>query len=217
MQPKTKMSSGQATFDLKAAREEIAGYDPKKTNAFCHARTATLLKLALDEIERLNSDKLRLGKRLADQAREIGQLKSEAHERVGYYGQRISELNAAYQKAQNSNLLRKQAYESLEKIASEQAKRIAELESENENLREWGISNASDAAREKVKTEKQLAALKKLGQVKRERGKALVEERAQWNAICRDVGADPSDRYCTGEGDDGYPEAREQLRREGKI
>ena len=60
-------------------------------------------------------------------------------------------------------------------------------------------------------------ALKKLGQAKRERGKALVEERSQWNAICRDVGADPSDRYCTGEGEDGYPEAREQLRQEEKL
>ena len=56
----------------------------------------------------------------------------------------IERLEAAYLKAQNSNLLRKQAYESLEKIAN-----------------------------------KQRAALKKLGNAKRERGKALVEERAQ--------------------------------------
>ena len=43
----------------------------------------------------------------------------------------------------------------------------------------------------------------------------LIEERAQWNAICRDVGADPRDRYCTTE--DDYPEARQQLEAEGKI
>ena len=51
---------------------------------------------------------------------------------------RIVELEAAYLKAQNSNLLRKQAYESLEKVASEQSKRIAELESTNEQLRAEG-------------------------------------------------------------------------------
>ena len=44
---------------------------------------------------------------------------------------------------------------------------------------------------------------------------ALVEERSQWNAVCRDIGADPTDRYCTSE--DDYPEARQQLRAEGVI
>lgn len=146
MQPNTKMSSGQATFDLKAARQmciELSGRDklPLPDRIDREERVLKLFPDALEEIERLNSDKLRLGKRLADQAREIGQLKSEAHERVGYYGQRISELNAAYQKAQNSNLLRKQAYESLEKIASEQAKRIAELEAD---LTTYAIDDLSD-------------------------------------------------------------------------
>lgn len=45
--------------------------------------------------------------------------------------------------------------------------------------------------------------------------KALIEERSQWNAICKDVGTDPHDRYCTTE--DDYPEAREQLHAEGLI
>lgn len=44
---------------------------------------------------------------------------------------------------------------------------------------------------------------------------ALIEERSQWNAICKDIGADPHDRYCTTE--DDYPEARKQLHAEGKL
>lgn len=102
---------------------------------------------------------------------------------------------------------------SVRKAICDQAKRIAELEKEIHGLVRCILTDDE----KDVVMSKQRAALKKLGQAKRERGKALVEERAQWNAICRDVGADPSDRYCTGEGDDGYPEAREQLRREGKI
>ena len=97
----------------------------------------------------------------------------------------IERLEAAYQKAQNSNLLRKQAYESLEKIAN-----------------------------------KQRAALKKLGQAKRERGKALVEERAhcylnlERNA---DIVTWDLDEVSENEQKRLRYEAREQLRREGKL
>lgn len=44
---------------------------------------------------------------------------------------------------------------------------------------------------------------------------ALIEERSQWLAVCKDVGADPHDRYCTSE--DDYQEARKQLHAEDKI
>lgn len=40
------------TFDLQAARADVAAYDPHKTNAFLHARTGTFLHLALNEIDR---------------------------------------------------------------------------------------------------------------------------------------------------------------------
>jgi hypothetical protein len=132
------MSSGQAAFDLKAAREAMARATerPNVTTDIYHLAALTYLPAALDEIERLQAD--------------------------------------------------------------------------NQKWREYNLQLDR-------KNRKQRTALKKLGQVKRERGKVLVEERAQWNAICRDVGADPSDRYCTGEGEDGYPDAREQLRREGKL
>ena len=93
------------------------------------------------------------------------------------------------------------------RIIREQAKRIAELEASLQRERAMAFS----------KIQRQRHAIARLSEAKRERGKALVEERAQWNAICRDVGADPSDRYCTGEGEDGYPDAREQLRREGLL
>ena len=103
----------------------------------------------------------------------------------------------------------------------QQAKCIAELQ---DDIKQLSATVADSDAVVIIRSKedlaiiaKQRAALKKLGQAKRERGKALVEERSQWNAICHDVGADPTDRYCTGEGGDGYLAAREQLRVEGKL
>lgn len=83
------------------------------------------------------------------------------------------------------------------------AGRIAELEAENERLRQWGISNATDAAQEKVKGEKLRTALKKLGQ-------ALTEERALA------IECNPNrTREWTHE--QAIERARDQLRREGVI
>lgn len=159
MQPNTKMSSGQATFDLKAAREAMtrATERPNVATDIYHLAALTYLPAALDEVEQLQT------------------------------------RDAAMQAQIVAN-----------------AKRIAELEKKYK----WAWVKLAENGEI---LQKQRVALKKLGQAKRERGKALVEERAQWNAICRDVGADPSDRYCTGEGEDGYPDARDQLRREGKL
>ena len=163
MRPNAEMSSGQATFDLKAARGKCDLYTSWKIldlrpecEPLCVSNAAKELPAALDEIER---------------------------------------LEAAYQKAQNSNLLRKQAYESLEKIAN-----------------------------------KQRAALKKLGNAKRERGKALVEERAQDGAklpelcdivrdelMCPELDGDCEHWEGCPRKDELRQRAREQLRLEGKI
>lgn len=42
---------------------------------------------------------------------------------------------------------------------------------------------------------------------------ALIEERAQWIAMCKDIGTDPSDHYITD--DVVLIPAREQLKEEG--
>ena len=54
MQPNTKMSSGQATFDLKAAREALsrATERPNVTTDIYHLAALIYLPAALDEIER---------------------------------------------------------------------------------------------------------------------------------------------------------------------
>ena len=55
MQPNAEMSSGQATFDLKAAREicsRIKGYEDPDGGNFADFQAAEMLPAALDEIER---------------------------------------------------------------------------------------------------------------------------------------------------------------------
>jgi hypothetical protein len=198
------MSSGQATFDLKAARARCEKATPgpwidsdgyiicpgmEIRNCKAHdlifiMESRSTLPAALDEIER---------------------------------------LEAAYLKAQNSNLLRKQAYESLEKIASEQAKRIAELEASLQRERAMAFS----------KIQRQRHAIARLSEAKRDRGKALVEERAK--RLVADRGdclhRSPIKNQLISRCDKGIicdwcqcpikdewrDEAREQLRREGKL
>lgn len=143
MQPNTKMSSGQATFDLKAARE--IALDP---NFYGNAPyLAANLNDALDEIERLQAD--------------------------------------------------------------------------NQKWREYNLQLDR-------KNRKLLAALKKLGKEKRERGKALVEERARGNHYgmsYEDASDGEIERWII-DGEIDAPkvyiermrmESRAQLRREGKL
>lgn len=184
------------TFDLKAAREicpRVKGYEDPDGGNFADFQAAEMLPAALDEIER---------------------------------------LEAAYLKAQNSNLLRKQAYESLEKIASEQANRITEqsygIKKLKENLSDYWQARDEQAKRIaelenslgisaietrdfQIIVRKQHAALKKLGQAKRERGKALVEERARFNVAMKVVPLN------TNFPNSDHKKAREQLRREGLL
>jgi small-conductance mechanosensitive channel len=220
------------SFDLKAAQEAMtrATERPNVTTDIYHLAALTYLPAALDEIERLQKEQ----------------------------ATRLSELEAAYLKAQNSNLLRKQAYESLEKIASEQAKRIAELKATQKQLSELVtekenvtiiVSQEDEVKSLKKKLvesnhrnldlqcmvdsdtatiTKQRAALKKLGKEKRERGKALVEERARGNHYgmsYEDASDGEIERWII-DGEIDAPkvyiermrmESRAQLRREGKL
>ena len=107
--------------------------------------------------------------------REIGALKAAASERTEYYA----------------------------RIIREQAKRIAELEVDNQRWREYN-QQLYKANRKKH------AALKKLGQVKRERGKALVDARQQSLAHY------PQD-FNSPRWEELAKMAREQLAREGKL
>lgn len=121
--------------------------------------------------------------------------------------ERLGKLHDVFPKALDKIDAQARRIRGLEGDAKNWKQAVCDLKSENREWREYNLQLDR-------KNRKLHAALKKLGEAKRERGKALVEERAQWNAICRDVGADPSDRYCTGEGEDGYPEARRQLHQE---
>ena len=96
-------------------------------------------------------------------------------------------------------------------VHDEQARRIAELE-------EASVFECQDLYE---KIAKQRAALKKLGQAKRERGKALVEERARGNYF--DESQDCEGYWWDRNNTDDCTQnqhrevAREQLHREGKI
>ena len=97
-----------------------------------------------------------------------------------------------------------------------QAKRIAELQDDIKQLSAMvADSDAVVIIRSKEDLAiiaKQRAALKKLGQAKRERGKALVEERV--SEVYRNRPHDHYDDMITGA---DYAEARKQLRQEGKL
>jgi hypothetical protein len=61
--------------------------------------------------------------------------------------------------------------------SSEQTKRISELEESNKYLSDRWAGQSATILKQESKLAKQRAALKKLGEDKRARGKALVEER----------------------------------------
>lgn len=113
--------------------------------------------------------------------------------------------------------LRRECRECINANTYAQAKRIAELERE-QHL--WRYALHSNEINLVLKNEKQRAALKKLGETIRARGKALVEERARFEYYVQNENCEswPEARRK-------YPElekkyigiAREQLRREGKI
>ena len=215
MQPNAEMSYCQATFDLKAAREicsRIKGYEDPDGGNFADFQAAEMLPTALDEIERLQ-EKADRNRNLPDGETKLS-TSDVAASRAKQIAKWQSEIDRLRKELESDKKFRCLSDRIKNQTIERQAKRIADLKAENENLREWGISNASDAAHEKVKTEKQLAALKKLGQAKRARGKALVEERA--NLI--EAGGEPTRRRLLKEDEeDLYDLAREQLRREGKL
>ena len=176
MQPNTKMSSGQATFDLKAARQmcaELPGRDklPLPDRIDREERVLRLFPAALDEIGRLR-------KALALKTE---QHKGQAHV-IGSYLGMLADFN---------------------ELNESQTKRIAELEESLQRERAMAFS----------KIQRQRHAIVRLSEAKRERGKALVEERAR--RICH-VPGDPVGHWARYE-KVVVDEAREQLVHKGKL
>jgi hypothetical protein len=116
---------------------------------------------------------------------------------------------------------REKLVRALFKHIDDQAKRIAELEGNQcySGACSYAVNYEEDMTTYRIRIDKQRAALKKLGQAKRARGKALVEERA--NRIAGQQSGD----FVNVKGDHMYREvspescmveARQQLRQEGK-
>lgn len=204
------------TFDLKAAREiciKLGLKYPARSlidQEYQCSLAAEMLPAALDEIEQQNAYIEQLSKQCQAFIHD-----EEIHGwiQAHHYIETIrscklldvaKKWHAAYRKAQNSNLVRKQLCEQKDECISEQAKRIAELENS------LGIS-AIETRDFQIIVRKQHAALKKLGQAKRERGKALVEERARFNVAMKVVPLN------TNFPNSDHKKAREQLRREGLL
>ena len=115
--------------------------------------------------------------------------------------------------------------------SEEQAKRIAELEAalqiEKSAHEETKFSDAEKFCRDQATVTKQRAALKKLGQAKRERGKALVEERAKTTGgiLCEyaddELFCAEREQWCDWESctinNKARQKIREQLRAEGLL
>lgn len=191
MQPNTKMSSGQATFDLKAAR--------KHADADGLMGTTKWLYAACDEVERLQNREKWL---LEDNEKRAVAQKEQAT--------RISELE------ESNKYLSDRGGGQATTIVEMQA-RMAKLEEAYQKIQSdtgWALLGARNVSeKHERKIAKQRAALKKLGQAKRERGKALVEERAR--RICH-VPGDPVGHWARYE-KVVVDEAREQLVHEGKL
>ena len=194
MQPNTEMSYCHVGFDLKAAREICIKLDlryPARSLVdidYQCALAAEMLPAALDEIER--------------QANRIAELEADLeYYKSGFHSERgVHERVAAILGTDDAPWM----------LAQRAIERIAKLEillGVARKDEEW-VANKFGA-----KIDKQRAALKKLGQAKRERGKALVEERAR--RICH-VPGDPVGHWARYE-KVVVDEAREQLVHEGKL
>ncbi|MCK9571640.1 hypothetical protein M0R72_22005 [Candidatus Pacearchaeota archaeon] len=98
-------------------------------------------------------------------------------------------------------------------IQNEQAKRIAELEGDLSDYKKV----ARDLVKKAMLADKQHAALKKLGQAKRARDKALIEERARRTSLVNFSPETRSTNEYRTQPDRMKDVAREQLHREGVI
>ncbi len=102
-------------------------------------------------------------------------------------------------------------------IQNEQAKRIAELEAATKNMQAIISGDLKYIEAANQKTERQRATLKKLGQEKRARGKALIEERARRTSLVNFSPETRSTNEYRTQPDRMKDVAREQLHREGVI
>jgi cell division septum initiation protein DivIVA len=210
------------TFDMKAAYRHADTGDLMKTTKWLYAALDEIAGQAasLDAAEALirkNAD------RMNEMQGEIERLQKVVSEPVESFGtpeliewaEGLQKIIAEYPNEERGQIpftmtmgchLEKFAKSWNSPAMQTQAKRIAELES-------VGAKWAKEATRLHMKTLKQRAALKKLGQAKRARGKALVEERAR--RICH-VPGDPVGHWPRYE-PIVIDEARKQLRQEGLL
>ena len=177
------------TFDMQRAREicgRIKGYEDPDGGNFADFQAAEMFPAALDEIERLIHS-------VDEVVVQLSACRSVAKAIQNEQAARIRELEGAYRLFVESNT------------------KIKIFEKKQTD----GILAALDMYEElEKKNIKQHAALKKLGEAKRKRGKALVEERAR--RICHVCGNDKVGHWQRYE-DVVVDEAHEQLRLEGKL
>ena len=102
-------------------------------------------------------------------------------------------------------------------IQNEQAKRIAELEGDLSDYKKVARDLDRDLVKKAMLADKQHAALKKLGQAKRARDKALIEERARRTSLVNFSPETRSTNEYRTQPDRMKDVAREQLHREGVI
>jgi len=102
-------------------------------------------------------------------------------------------------------------------IQNEQAKRIAELEGDLSDYKKIARDLDRDLVKKAMLADKQHAALKKLGQEKRARDKALIEERARRTSLVNFSPETRSTNEYRTQPDRMKDVAREQLRQEGLI
>jgi hypothetical protein len=174
------------SFDLEAARDFCAFLNGKKAGGFDKQNTQKvidtvndLLPAALDEIERLQEFRSRIARILMQSPSDCDDLLILGLDSriilTKRQAKRIAELQSLNDDLMaNGNSLRARAQRAEARVGElEEANLI--LESQNKQYLDYNLILEEKSRH----IEKQRAALTKLGQAKRERGKALVDERAR--------------------------------------
>ncbi|MCK9568925.1 hypothetical protein M0R72_08290 [Candidatus Pacearchaeota archaeon] len=212
------------TFDMRDAREiaeKCNSKDESVDHDYWNAHAGMVLQSALDEIDRLQDRERQLlldvdrnyrGKK--EYANEVERLQRDAHQNNEYI-QRCNEMMHTDQK----RIAELEAITGVE-ITNHNLSLIRSILCGNPHTREQRVRAFNLSGKVFRRMQKQRAALKKLGEAKRARGKALAEERAhrylnlERNA---DIVAWELDEVSENEQKRLRYNAREQLRQEGKI
>jgi chromosome segregation ATPase len=194
------------TFDMQAARDLLRVYAP----GFARPCEIEALAAALDRIEELEA-KIEKAKTDNNHCVVADWKFEEYRKRIEEQANRIAELEA-------ENGFAKAAIDAKEALLSGSIQRIKTLEGDLSDYKKTARDLDRDLTKKAMHSDKQRAALKKLGQAKRARGKALVEERA--GCIACDASGDFVDvrgEYMFRIVSPNINAARDQLRQEGLI